>query len=188
MAKLSGPYMSEKGSGTIGNLLTASSSRGQAYMRLRVTPKDPNTNNQQVQRALLSFMDNITKQINIQDPNPPFYFTAFVKYNGQPIPNGQSWISAFQKYTLPILKQLSVRYNALSPLQSTLYKTEANNDGMTDVSVGPFFNVNKGFSIYVVANFVLEFFKTGMEPNDIDVLNFIEIHQIAKMMQSYTHP
>ena len=51
MAKVSGPLLSLGASGTIANTLTFSNWKGQAYVRQRITPYNPQSTNQTSQRT-----------------------------------------------------------------------------------------------------------------------------------------
>ena len=54
MAKVTGPFLSIDASGTVYNALTASIWKGRNYMRGYFRPTNPNTEAQQVQRALMA--------------------------------------------------------------------------------------------------------------------------------------
>ena len=90
MVKLAGPMFSMDASGTIGNAVTFSKSKGRPYARTRVIPSNPKTGPQVGIRAMLKFLsqewaglssvnkatwETRAKATNISE------FNAFVSYN-----------------------------------------------------------------------------------------------------------
>jgi hypothetical protein len=97
MTKVNGPFMSLSASGTFADTLTASIWKGRPYIRQRVIPSNPRTDEQQQTRlnkgetakacamVLTSTMDNAKAGS-----------TFFTSARDQ-APSGQSWISFIQK-------------------------------------------------------------------------------------------
>jgi len=71
MAKVSGPFMSVDASGTIYKTLTASIWKGRNYIRGYFIPTNPNTVNQQAQRALMKAAVSTWQGLVDERPDSP---------------------------------------------------------------------------------------------------------------------
>ena len=92
MAKTTGPLLSFDASGTTGKVMTASKWKGRTYMRLRVIPKNPKSDDQAGLRTVFGAVAKNAKQIL---PASDLY-TQIVAVT----PQDQSWISYLAKVTI----------------------------------------------------------------------------------------
>lgn len=67
MVRTKGPLLSLAATGTIGNVLTASSSKGRSYLKLKVTPKDPRSPRQLSIRAMVTFLNLNWSELDQED-------------------------------------------------------------------------------------------------------------------------
>ena len=90
MVKLKGPGLSAAASGSLGNVLTFSSSKGRAYVKHHPTPAQPRSGNQVSMRTMMQFLSqqwanlttvNQATWLNAYpDPSLSLY-NSFIKYN-----------------------------------------------------------------------------------------------------------
>lgn len=90
MVKLTGPSISLDASGSIGDSLTFSTSKGRAYMKRKPTPAQPRTGNQISMRMMMQFLSQQWTNLSSADqgtwsdayPDPELSrYNAYLKHN-----------------------------------------------------------------------------------------------------------
>lgn len=99
MAKADAPFLSLNPSGKLGRSMVASRWKGQPYIRMRVTPKNPRTAAQQEQRGIFADAvkywqdkddatkkqwDDRAKELGLVMSGFNFYVSEYIKQKGDP--------------------------------------------------------------------------------------------------------
>jgi len=175
MAKVTGPLMSLDASGTVGKTATFSKWKGRNYVRLRVTPMNRQTSNQQDARIYLGgaghALSFALKPVGVT-AGSAFYNKALAA-----APAGQSWISFAMRSIIgsgasTIVGNLAT-YTGLSSGVKTVYGAAADTIGITDFSiavVGSVTSIAKGALVYLLVKFYKDF-AGGDTPDDPDTVS-----------------
>lgn len=90
MVKLKGPGLSTAAAGTIGDIMTYSSTKGRAYVKKRPTPTQPRSGLQVSMRAMMTFLTKQWKQLtanqqatwkDIYSDTQPNTYNSYLRYN-----------------------------------------------------------------------------------------------------------
>lgn len=131
MAKINGPFMSMSASGTFGDTLTASKWKGRPYMRLRVTPSNPNTSGQQGVRSILGTLAKACAAVLTSYSDVMHVGSVFFAAARDFAPSGQSWISWLQKTMYPLFGARVTAFAGLSGTIQGYYNTTGTSIGLS---------------------------------------------------------
>lgn len=157
MAKVTGPLMSLDASGTVGKTATFSKWKGRNYVRLRVIPRNPMSNDQAEARTKLGVIGKALSVVFFGTA-PDFYSDSVAA-----APAGQSWISYAMKIILgtnaSTFDTNHTAYGALSGGNQTIYQTAATAIGLADFSLsyGTYGTIDAGESMYHMLSFAINF-------------------------------
>lgn len=132
MAKSPAPFMSINPSGSIAGLLTASRWKGRPYLRLLVTPSNPQTANQSATRSILGAVSKASKAVltsfaDIVGVGSPFFQSA-----RDQAPSGQSWISWLQKESYNAKTGIDSGWTGLNATIQGYFTSTAGDLGLVD--------------------------------------------------------
>lgn len=154
--------MSLDASGTVGNTAVFSKWNGQNYVRLRVIPSNPQTDNQNLARVAIGSIGKATSAIRTKffptyTNGSQFYIDAVAK-----APTGQSWNSYLLKVLIGVgqaaFSASHTAFTGLSSTPKTTYETAAASAGLADFSFGygDITSITKGEQLYLLLQFALE--------------------------------
>lgn len=162
MAKVTGPLMSLDASGTVGNTAVFSKWKGRNYVRLRVTPMNPQSQGQADSRSrvgaigkALSFVLYPTAA-NSGDKSQ-FYLDTVAN-----APAGQSWMSYAMKTifgtAFSTWAAITTAFTALSSPNKGIYETAAASLGLAafNVSYGTQPSIAAGEQLYALLKFAID--------------------------------
>lgn len=129
MAKVTGPLMSLDASGTVGKTATFSKWKGQNYVRLRVTPKNPKSDDMAEARTKLGVLGKMLSYVLYPTSFNTFTFSPFYTAAVANAPAGQSWISYAMRTILgtgnSTFDSNHTAYAALMSTPKSVYATAA---------------------------------------------------------------
>jgi hypothetical protein len=114
MAKSPAPFMSINPSGSIAGLLTASRWKGRPYLRLLVTPSNPQTALQSATRSILGATAKACKAVLTSFVDEAGVGSPFFTSARDSAPSGQSWVSWLQKESYNANTAILAAYALLS--------------------------------------------------------------------------
>lgn len=162
MAKVTGPLMSLDASGTVGKTATFSKWKGRNYVRLRVTPQNPQTEEQATSRTYLGAIGQALSSILTRAKDMTHVGSAFWAAAVSFAPAGQSWISFASRTILGTnfgnIAAVVTAYTALSSPNKGIYTTAAGDLGLTDFSLsyGTADPILAGAQLYAMVKFAIE--------------------------------
>lgn len=162
MAKVTGPLMSLDASGTVGNTATFSKWKGRNYVRLRVTPQNPQTADQASGRTKLGAVGQALSAILTRAKDPLSVGSQFWADGVAYAPAGQSWISWASKTILGTnygnIDAVVTAYTAVSSTPKGYYDAAAADLGLTDFSLsyGSAPAIQEGAQLYALLKFAIE--------------------------------
>lgn len=132
MAKSPAPFMSINPSGSIAGLLTASRWKGRPYLRLLVTPSNPQTSLQSAVRSILGAVAKaskvvLTSFVDEAGVGSPFFTTA-----RDDAPSGQSWVSWLQKESYNASSTIDSEWTGLGETIQGYFTSTAGDIGLID--------------------------------------------------------
>lgn len=154
--------MSLDASGTVGKTATFSKWKGRNYVRLRVTPQNPQTEGQATSRTYLGAIGQALSTILTRAKDVLHVGSAFWAAAVAFAPAGQSWISFASRTILGTnfgnIAAVVIAYTALSSPNKVLYTAAASNLGLTDFSLsyGSADPILAGAQIYAMVKFATE--------------------------------
>lgn len=157
MARLIGPFHSDDASGSFANVLTASKWKGRNYMRLKVTPRNPNTTAQKAVRSILGTLAKAVRAVLTSFVDTLGVGSAFFVASVAGAPSGQSWVSWLQKVMNSQFDTLVTAYAGLSSTIKGYYNASATAIGMesyTDKEGGVH---TAGEQLYLLAYFAVTY-------------------------------
>ena len=149
------PFMSINPSGSIAGLLTASRWKGRPYVRLLVTPSNPQTAGQSATRSILGATAKackavLTSFVDIAAVGSPFFQMA-----RDMAPSGQSWVSWLQKESYNANSAIITAYGLLSGTIQGYFDSTALDIGL--VAYTPSYpsatTMSSGCQLFVLAYF-----------------------------------
>lgn len=154
--------MSLDASGTVGGTAVFSKWKGRNYVRLRVTPQNPKTDNQASSRTYVGSLGQalstvLTRAKDTMHAGSPFWQAA-VSF----APAGQSWISFAMRTILGTnfgnIAAVVTAYTAVSTTPKGYYDSHAAALGLTDfeLSYGSAGTIKAGAQLYGMYKFALE--------------------------------
>lgn len=166
--------MSLDASGTVGKTATFSKWKGRNYVRVRVTPRNPQTENQAAVRTKLGALGQaLSAVLTAFDAGAtlgsPFYTTA-VEFALA----GQSWISSAMKRIIGTdfgaFDAAITAYDGLSSPDKGLYEDEAAIMGLTSFSLpyGTAPAVVGGAQVYLMLKYAIEFLGYTLSAGSLD--------------------
>ena len=177
MAKLTGPFMSVAASGTLAKTLTASIWKGQAYMRLRVIPRNPQTVGQLAVRSVLGTIAKairsvltITNDVAVPPVGSQFFQDAVAV-----APAGQSWLSYLQKVEYAVFAAQVISYTALDAPHKVYWDTTAVTLGLASYTDKALVVHTAGEQLYHLAKFAVSYLTYGAFATTIDAAVQIEV-------------
>lgn len=162
MAKVTGPLMSLDASGTVGKTATFSKWKGRNYVRLRVTPMNPQTDSQAATRTYLGAMGQALSTILTKAKDSMHAGSAFWQAAVSFAPAGQSWISFASRTILGTnfgnIAAVVTAYTAVSSTPKGYYDTHAAALGLTNFSLsyGSAPAIAAGAQLYGMYKFAVE--------------------------------
>lgn len=161
MAKVTGPLMSLDASGTVGKTATFSKWKGQNYVRLRVTPRNPQSNDMAEARTKLGVIGKMLSYVLYPTTFNAFTFSPFYTAAVANAPAGQSWISYSLRSILgtgnSTFDSNHTVYNALGSTPKGVYTTAAALLGLAEfeLSYGTYGPITPGEQLYHLAFFAI---------------------------------
>lgn len=124
--------MSINPSGSIAGLLTASRWKGRPYVRLLVTPANPQTSAQSATRSILAAIAKASKAVltsfkDVDDVGSPFFTAA-----RDQAPSGQSWVSFLQRADYNAATAIDAGWTALGGTKQGYFQNTAEDIGLVD--------------------------------------------------------
>lgn len=162
MAKVTGPLMSLDASGTVGNTTTFSKWKGRNYVRLRVTPQNPQTEDQATSRTYLGAVGQALSSILTRAKDVTHVGSAFWAAAVAFAPAGQSWISFASRTILGTnfgnISAVVTAYTAVSSTPKGYYDDAAADLGLTNFSLsyGEAPAIAAGAQLYGLLKFAVE--------------------------------
>jgi len=135
MAKSAAPFLSINPSGSVAGLLTASRWKGRPYLRLLVTPSNPQTLAQGNVRYALGIVAKAARAVLTSYKDPEAVGSAFFIAARDQAPSGQSWISWLQKVMADLVgsgNTADAAYAALNSTQRGYFTTAGTAMGYVD--------------------------------------------------------
>lgn len=174
MAKVTGPLMSLDASGTVGNTAVFSKWNGRNYVRLRVIPFNPQTDNQNLARVAIGSIGKATAAVFTK------FHTGYT--NGSQFyidavgiaPTGQSWNSHLLKVLIGVgqaaFTASHTAYNALISGDKDLYEAAAEDAGISDFSFGygSITSIPKGEALYMLVSFAVSALGYSLSAGSLD--------------------
>ncbi len=161
MAKVTGPLMSLDASGSVGGTATFSKWKGQNYVRLLVTPRNPKSDGMAEVRTKLGVIGKMLSYVLYPTTFNSFTFSPFYTAAVANAPAGQSWISYGLKSILgtgnSTFDSNHTAYSGLSGGNKTIYETGAALLGLADfeLSYGAYGAITDGEQLYHLAFFAV---------------------------------
>ena len=162
MAKVTGPLMSLDASGTVGKTATFSKWKGRNYVRLRVTPMNPQTDSQAATRTFLGALGQALSSVLTKAKDSLHVGSAFWAAAVSFAPAGQSWISFASRTILGTnfgsITAAIAAYTAVSSTPKGYYDAHAATLGLTDFSLsyGSADPIVAGAQLYAMYKFAVE--------------------------------
>jgi hypothetical protein len=155
MAKSPAPFMSINARGSIAKLLTASNWKGIPYLRLLVTPSNPNTAGQQAVKLIFGSIAKAAKAVLTSFTDSMHVGSPFFVAARDAAPSGQSWISFVQQYSYSIAASIDSGWTALGGTKQGYFENTASDVGLSDYT--PSFTSDPGYTngkqLYALARF-----------------------------------
>jgi hypothetical protein len=155
MAKSPAPFMSINARGSIAGLLTASNWKGIPYLRLLVTPSNPNTSGQQAVKLIFGSIAKACKAVLTSYVDGAGVGSPFFTEARDNAPSGQSWIDFVQSYSYGINASIDSGWTALGGTIQGYFNNTADDCGLTDYD--PSFTASTGYvkgkQLYALARF-----------------------------------
>lgn len=155
MAKSPAPFMSINARGSIAGLLTASNWKGIPYLRLLVTPSNPNTAGQQAVKIIFGSVAKAAKAVLTSSADGAGVGSPFFTAARDGAPSGQSWISWLQQVIYGVAGALEIAWAAETGTVQGYFDSAAVDAGLTDYA--PSFTATPGFTdgkqLYALAYF-----------------------------------
>lgn len=126
------PFMSINPSGSIGGLLTAARWKGRPYLRLLVTPSNPQTTAQSAVRSVLGAIAKASKVVLTSFKDILGVGSLFFVSARDQAPSGQSWVSFLQKADYNASAAIDAGWTALSGTIKGYFTTTATAIGLID--------------------------------------------------------
>lgn len=152
--------MSLDASGTVGGTTVFSKWKGRNYVRLRVTPKNLQSNDQAKVRTILGLLGKALSFVGYPTMAHPTTSSALYKAAILNAPAGQSWISYSIKQLIGTAQStwdsVSTAWGLLTTV-AALFETGGSNVGLADFSLsyGTFGTITKGEQLYHIATFAV---------------------------------
>lgn len=132
MAKSPAPFMSINPSGSIAGLLTASRWKGRPYLRLLVTPSNPQTSKQSATRSILGAVSKASKAVLTSFADIAGVGSLFFQSARDQAPSGQSWISWLQKESYNANTAIGTAWTDLGETKQGYFNSTADDIGLVD--------------------------------------------------------
>lgn len=184
MPRVTGPFMSLTASGTLAKVLTASKWKGQAYMRVRVIPKNLQTDAQQAVRAILGTLAKAAHAILTAFEDTLHVGSQFFLDGTAHAPSGQSWISWMQMTLNSSFATLRTTYLALGGTEIGYYDTEAAAMAMFDYVDPAGVTQTAGFQLYLLAVFAASYLNYTGFASGPDAASSAELTAFATYCQT----
>lgn len=126
------PFMSINPSGSVGGVLTASRWKGRNYLRLLVTPSNPQTVAQSATRSLIGFFTKAATSVLTSFADTLGVGSLFFTSARDQAPSGQSWISNMTKKLFPAAADIATAWTALMSTKQGYFTTTAAAIGLID--------------------------------------------------------
>lgn len=147
--------MSINARGSIAGLLTASNWKGIPYLRLLVTPSNPNTSGQQAVKLIFGSVAKACKAVLTSFADMAGVGSPFFTASRDGAPSGQSWISWIQQVLYGVAGALETAWSGETGTVQGYFDSTATDIGLTQYS--PSFTATPGFSegkqLYALAYF-----------------------------------
>ncbi len=159
--KLTGPMHSDAASGSFAKVLVASVWKGNAYMRLRVIPKNPKSDGQAEARTKLGVVGYAESFILRPTKANPTDKSQFWVDAVAAAPAGQSWISYATRSQVgtgaSTFDATHTAYAAVSSTPKGYYETAGANMGLSDFTLpyGAYGTITVGEMVYDLLNFAI---------------------------------
>jgi hypothetical protein len=156
MAKVTAPLMSLDASGTVAKTAVFSKWKGRNYVRLHVTPMNPNTTSQKVVRSKAGTIAKaahavLTAKADVLKIGSEFYVAAKAAAIAT-----QSWISSMQKRLFPVFAAVVAAYTALTTVKA-LYVTAAEGTSLVSYTDKSAATHTAGEQLYILAYYASTF-------------------------------
>lgn len=126
------PFMSINPSGSIAGLLTASRWKGRPYVRLLVTPSNPQTAGQSAVRSILGGIAKAAKSVLTSFADISGVGSAFFQSARDQAPSGQSWISYLQRESYNASSAVESAWTGLGGTKQGYFTSTATDIGLID--------------------------------------------------------
>lgn len=162
MAKVTGPLMSLDASGTVGKTTVFSKWKGRNYVRLRVTPMNPQTEDQATSRTYMGALGQALSSILTRAKDSLHVGSQFWADAVSYAPAGQSWISFATRTILGTnfgsFSTAIAAYVALSSTPKGKYDAHAATLGLStfSLSYGSATPIAAGAQLYCIYKFAIE--------------------------------
>lgn len=130
MAKSPAPFMSINPSGSIAGLLTASRWKGRPYLKLLVTPSNPQTANQSAVRSILGAVAKACKAVLTSFVDTLGVGSLFFQSARDTAPSGQSWVSWLQRESYNANAAIGGAWIALGEIKQDYFDITAGDIGL----------------------------------------------------------
>lgn len=124
--------MSINPSGSIAGLLTASRWKGRPYLRLLVTPSNPQTASQSAVRSVLGAVSKASKAVLTSFADIAGVGSLFFQSARDQAPSGQSWISWLQKESFTANSAIGTAWTDLGGTKQGYFNSTADDIGLID--------------------------------------------------------
>lgn len=124
--------MSINPSGSIAGLLTASRWKGRPYLRLLVTPANPQSSAQSIVRSVLGMLAKASKAVLTLDKDIAGVGSPFFTSARDQAPSGQSWVSFLQKEGYNANSAVATAWSALGGTKQGYFESTAGDIGLID--------------------------------------------------------
>ncbi len=177
MAKVTGPLMSLDASGTVAKTTTFSKWKGRNYVRLRVTPANPQSTDQVATRGYLGVLAKAARAVLTMFKDTLHVGSQFFIDAVAAAPSGQSWISWLQGTMHAGVNADTTTYLALSSTIRGYYDDAADDLGLVAYTgAGPSpVTYTKGFQVYELAKFAVVYLSYTGFATGIDSTNATEL-------------
>lgn len=162
MAKVTGPLMSLDASGTVAKTTVFSKWKGRNYVRIRVTPRNPQTADQVATRGFLGVLAKAARAVLTAFTDTLHVGSQFFLDAVADAPAGQSWISWLQKALHATVDSNNTAYTALSGTIKGYYDDAADSLALLAYTGAgsidnPGATYTKGFQVFELATFAASY-------------------------------
>lgn len=157
MVKVIGPFHSDDASGTFADTLTASKWKGRSYIRQRVIPSNPNTDNQQTVRSILGTLAKACTAVLTSYADALGVGSEFFQDARDGAPSGQSWISWLQKTMNVLFATVVSAYSSVTVTIKGYYNAEGIVRGLASYTDKKAVAHTAGEQLYLLAYFAVNY-------------------------------